>query len=615
MRDLWSGSLMLSWLVEKAIAKATEAGGKLVYPDQESVKAFNKGIEAFKDGGSDRPLPMLPNVFTMTVPAGNDAEGVAKAAEKAVIDEVVRLAGLVWSELSTATESPFKTEPTWDRQWNSQINSYFSVRSVLLKDPEGDWFKQMKQSAAAMAANKQVAHYPNSTPSGAGEYAPKCTLMGSFEAMGPAGMQSSRDFWEAVAAWRGVHGVRIRKGERLCAVALVKRFFPAVELGHTRIDDVATVAAKKWLEEADPDGKLGWKEGSYGDRDWSGQWLHGDGQEDDPRPPDSAGRLRPLIKEHGPPPTYYAIVDADGDKIGDWLSGKKLTAFRDHRTGQEFQNDLSTNLGKFTEQAARLATDYNAELIYAGGDDALAILPAAKAVAFVQALREAFRKCMEPGAGAMDADGKPTDKNLATLSAGIAIVHYKEDLRYALSTANAAQKVAKKQAGRDCIGLAVCKRSGDHTTVPLPLGAIGLADKFADLVRSFIGKTGEVGKADPATDRWAMALRPMMPALSGQADSAMALAELRRQLRRADDARGTKGKDGQPGELEGLVLPNAEAYIQEVERRWSEQKIDRIDMPSDSVRGRKADANWAAAFELFIQLCLSASFMARGRDQ
>ena len=54
-----------------------------------------------------------------------------------------------------------------------------------------------------------------------------------------------------------------------------------------------------------------------------------------------------------------------------------------------------------------------------------------------------------------------------TLSAGIAIVHYKEDLRFALDKARQAVRPAKDRGG-DAVEAFVARRSGEHVSVFVP---------------------------------------------------------------------------------------------------------------------------------------------------
>ncbi len=71
---------------------------------------------------------------------------------------------------------------------------------------------------------------------------------------------------------------RIRTGERLCAVSLVKRFawacYFSEEYGlkptELRYSDTATIAASDWLEEA----KIKPDVIRRNTRDWNGQWLY-----------------------------------------------------------------------------------------------------------------------------------------------------------------------------------------------------------------------------------------------------------------------------------------------------------------------------------------------------
>jgi CRISPR-associated protein Cmr2 len=126
-----------------------------------------------------------------------------------------------------------------------------------------------------------------------------------------------------------------------------------------------------------------------------------------------------------------------------------------------------------TRIAPGIVSDQHGELIYAGGDDLLALLPTEAALTCAARLESAFRGLRDANGGAAEgyfrgADG--VDRLVmgpnATLSAGIAVVHHKEDLRAALELARKAERSAKR-AGRNRLHLFIARRSGERSGVDL----------------------------------------------------------------------------------------------------------------------------------------------------
>jgi len=276
----------------------------------------------------------------------------------------------------------------------------------------------LELSTRLMGASRNVRHVPPST-----EKTPvpaKCSLMSIFEQMGPAVLVQSRRFWETMAERVQIGLDRIRKRERLCAVALTKRFSPyflARELGmaveELRTPDTATVAAAKWLDQAcqlgdplDPD-DIRRRCGT-----WSGQWLFASkpDQEDveDPEPKDV---WRAILRTRDDPrldspPAYYAILMMDGDHMGRWLSGEMLPKVEAvlHPRGVEYFRQLNDSLVERALTARRplgpachaaisealanfalhvvpqIVRQHHGFLVYTGGDDVLAMLPTSEAV-------------------------------------------------------------------------------------------------------------------------------------------------------------------------------------------------------------------------------------------
>ena len=243
----------------------------------------------------------------------------------------------------------------------------------------------------------------------------------------------------------------------------------------------------------------------------------------------------------GQPGKYYAVLALDGDQIGKWLSGEKTPTiedviadkaakyFREHVKGADaeawlkshrplspsYHLQFSEALANFSLYCARRIVEaHYGQLIYSGGDDALAMLPADEAIACAHGLRLAFQGSPKladayPAFFARTAQGfvqlaDPNDSNhgdwnrgcrrpaepswpllvpgpKASVSVGLAVGHTKEPLQDMIQEAHAAQKRAKADPekkvwnrerlavewklnegwGRDALAVTLFKRSGE----------------------------------------------------------------------------------------------------------------------------------------------------------
>lgn len=217
----------------------------------------------------------------------------------------------------------------------------------------------------------------------------------------------------------------------------------------------------------------------------------------------------------GHPSTYYAVLALDGDEMGKWLSGEKAPKVKDvlSRRAVEYFKDKAkfpegeawldsprpvspsfhlqfsealSNFGLYC--ARRIVEIHHGQLIYAGGDDVLAMLPAEDAIACAEGLRMAFRgdpalagrypsvfRIPFPGfvellegdwSGGCRRPSEPSWPLLvpgpeATVSIGIAIGHIKEPLQDMIESAQAAEKRAKGNLGRNALAVTLFKRSGE----------------------------------------------------------------------------------------------------------------------------------------------------------
>lgn len=236
--------------------------------------------------------------------------------------------------------------------------------------------------------------------------------------------------------------------------------------------------------------------------------------------------------------TYYSLIMMDGDRMGAILSGDTAThtaiPYRDsfhpnvqkgfdaqaakhkalHAYGQQ-PRAISPNrhlaisgaLNDFSQIVVRhvVEQEHLGRVIYAGGDDVLAMLPTADLLDTLQRLRHAYS-----GSAPQDAktdwghvrnrQGEVRDRLVlnkgfawlngrlmrmmgehATASTGAIVAHHQAPLGAVLQELRAAEKRAKNEGGRDAFSITIVKRTG---------GALYLTEKWGEpmnLLQALIG--------------------------------------------------------------------------------------------------------------------------------
>lgn len=157
--------------------------------------------------------------------------------------------------------------------------------------------------------------------------------------------------------------------------------------------------------------------------------------------------------ENKKPLPYYALLQADGDRMGAVIDNQKTR--KDHE-------DLSKALSKFAQDVKTIVKkkDNNGCLIYAGGDDVLAFLPLHTVLDCAKELAVQFTKSLSINPKFVDENENPP-----TLSVGVAIVHHTEPLQESLTTMRDAEKEAKSVKGKNALAIILSKRSGADTTI------------------------------------------------------------------------------------------------------------------------------------------------------
>lgn len=609
LRDLWTGSFLLAWLTRQAMEPILQVHGATAFVEPDMTDdpmgsaALRKNLRS----------PCLPNRFLAEVPREN-AEQLAQRCEKAFRD--------AWEALARTVRQKLEEELTnaglgkgWqdvaDRLWDKQIDSFFDVRWVVLPWEQATeqvnndllgpatnqgqlsddwlWTRRAHLAAKLLAAHKAIRKITpyKPDPDEAGMYPGKCSLMGTYEQIGPAKLAEAADFWQMFAQRVSIGGVRIRANERLCAISLVKRFAWPAYFSETfrsdpralRFEDIPTIAAAEWLMQEPALDPQQVRE-TY--QSWSGQWLHWmrpDQDEDEKKcPTEVLQKITTKRKEQGGAPTYYAILVMDGDRMGQHLRAQP---------GLKHPRTISKALTTFALGFAEdLIAEHYGTLIYCGGDDVLALLPTRQVLACAQRLNRKFREIWSQE---MATVGYSVP---ATLSAGIAVVHIKEDLRFALQMAREAEKRAKS-AGRNIVGIMVCRRSGEHTFALCPW-------PFLDTVNAWVEAfSPRNGKKPGASDRWARHLYRELPVLQALQEAAIK-AEIRRQVNRAEEETSRLLCPDDPKKAGDRIVAQFDDFCRQI------REGGRLSEVSES---------HGELLRNFLELCQTASFLARRRDE
>lgn len=142
---------------------------------------------------------------------------------------------------------------------------------------------------------------------------------------------------------------------------------------------------------------------------------------------------------------FVAVVKADGDSIGEVLSGKLFEKFKKNTTPSRLAA-VSRLIHEVCEDDLKKAIgDFGGECLFAGGDDVLAVLPGERSLEASMKIVSIFKERM---AGE------------CTMSAGVAIFHRKLPIYVGLDAAETLISIAKEREGKNSVAFAVIGGTG-----------------------------------------------------------------------------------------------------------------------------------------------------------
>lgn len=505
-RDLWGSSYLLSFLSAHAMRGAQEAGGRIIQPVVDADPLY-RWVSDHRDGVVPQ-IGSVPNHFVVEV-EGPGALMAANASVQGLKDAWQRVCDSVWRRyVEHAHAAGDGTEDIWNRQ----INSFWEV--TWTSGPAGE-------PGALLARRKRWrSHHSPDEPGD------KCTIMHDLQELsGYVRAESGRSrasqdrFWERVG--QRMSRLDLRDNERLCAIAFIKRLFPLVSncalgwnVDRSHWPSTANIAARPWVRRVIssapqpaeeyaaavqgnasnvlPDSRTVAGADVFSRLD--ANYLHRGfvlGNErlcplDENAPDGARGKLAGLLddiygaedetgRSLGPPPMFYALLLADGDRLG-------------RLAGELPEGVVGKALAKFTSVVPQTVSSHDGVTIYAGGDDVLAMLPVEQALDCASSLSQDYESAF-PG------------EHRGTLSAAVVFAHVQQPLGGVIAEArHLLDEVAKEGNGRNSLAVGVLKPSGLHcqwvTTWTRRLAggdgspALTLLDNLTGLIRTAAAEPG-----------------------------------------------------------------------------------------------------------------------------
>lgn len=551
-RDLWSGSFLLSWLITRGLFYLTSRIGpdSVIFPNLRKQPLFDlhwrktlwdklkshqqedKSIgETFPHTQEQLLTPNFPNVFLALVPAA-EAKELAQGTEDAIRDEWRKIAASVWEFAFPGKEQSVR----FNRQTERHLSLSWNVTPFPATLDEAEEMAEVLPDPELLIRFRTIRRFFEKSMPESHRDSRFYDSDGKLHNIGLAwSLVVARNAWEldavrqtrAFDAW-AIGGASEERGSVKDALNGKEEAIPLNGLSG---------AAQKLFKHNDPAGsttliKRLWhlaylkKNFGFSERDFRMPNTHSlakylndkDDADENVEHDQDSGRK------------YFAILAFDGDDMGKWVSGAKAPTFREQlanymENGQrkgaveyferihadDFLNtprlltpsyhlQFSEALSNFALYVApRIVKAYQGQLIYAGGDDVLAMLPAANALECARDLQLAFSGCApqrECGIRQLargflsisnDQLGNPIPFIVpgarATASVGIAMAHFKAPLQDIVREAQAAEKRAKKyDPGKNAFAISVFKHSGEISVWEGSFRESAVLDVFSKLL-------------------------------------------------------------------------------------------------------------------------------------
>ncbi len=444
-RDLWCGSWLLS---EAARAAARELHkhhpGCLIFPPLDALEE-----------------PNVSNILRAEV-AAPDAEAVRDLCQGA------KDTAAAWLVALGENARKKLAEPLREDVWSAQVDTILECYAawVPLGEDYGEAGRRLGRVLAARKATRDFRPCPPLATAGL----PKSSLDGAFETVLPKPPQNRR----------ARRKLGLSDNEQLDALGVMKRMAGDSE----QFTAYSRIAADPWIEESLTGEqrhrlrqaykpmvglglatRVGGNDGAYRALPYDAQLLYPsrlDRALSQTEDKDEEQKLRGLQEcvgwiGRGYPVPYAAILKADGDRMGQFLS--KASDVDQSRM-------MSRALQSFASRVREVVQHHRGHAIYAGGDDVLALVPLARSIRCAEELAAAFKERLASVAAELNIDAGDSP----TLSVGLGLGHFMEPLGALRARAEEAERLAKGSlcdSPRNALAIVLGIRSGGEHRVRL----------------------------------------------------------------------------------------------------------------------------------------------------
>ena len=539
-RDLWSGSFLISWLITTGLKKLSECVGPdaVIFPNLhgqplfdflwrddlwDKMKSHARSDKSIWEVLSWEPetilTPNFPNTFLALVPQ-SQAEELTCAVEAAIRTEWNDIANASWE--FAVKETDIDNRERFDRQIARHLTVSWQVTPFpkTLDDAEkiiGETLADIKVLERFRAMRKTFEndipqnhrdgrYYTNNDKTRLNNVGLAWSLIVALSAWQLGAVRQTRAF----SGWSIGSGKKENRGRIKDALNNREEALFWKETMPLLTDE----ARSEFKHEDDPVGAT-----TLIKRVWHRAWIMRNFDYFKPgdfaMPNTREIALNTDWDNKKDDAKYFAVIAFDGDDMGKWVSGEKSPQFgsqladyteNGERKGSKiyfeknaaailetprpvtpsYHLQFSQALSNFAIHIVpRIVKAHGGRLIYAGGDDVLAMMPATAAIECADDLQRAFsgrppkKECgiteISPGfLGVRSVKFEDQNGNkipilvpgpAASASCGIAMAHFKAPLQDVVREAQSAEKRAKKhfkkQGEKNAFAVSVFKHSGE----------------------------------------------------------------------------------------------------------------------------------------------------------
>lgn len=615
-RDLWSGSFLLARLMEAAMENIDKVAERFVFPTYRKVDDKNAN---------------LPNRYVAIFSTLERAENSAKLSTQQVEDCWNAIRTDVWNEIVR----DYATEETAEIWKQSDPDNCFEIRWVIVEGNPNNYRQWLKRIDDAFDARKRLHDFQQREEPGE-----KSTISGERQALRGAlhGNESERKqvqaFWQSLTNKKSLSAkeISLDGSERLDAIDTIKRFATKSRLipkqPYPSTSSVATASFVEGLLSVDPAKLQAWRDATRGplveiptgatnaipylaQKAGENNWiLQRDGdcyfrETFSPRrlekdygitSADEANRvaiegkrgLEKLLeatdeKALRHPTPYFAAIKMDGDHMGELLN--KVNSQDEHERISEALSDFTRTI-----VPPLLHEQYPGRLVYAGGDDVLALAPLARNLTeegkgqpgTITNVINLANRLQRQYCERLQKSVVEEQQQRVTASTSIAIAHHFAPLSFVLrAMRDAERRLAKERYGRNALVVTVIRRSGAQTQVGCHWQYKGLVDipkaQPIDLFSHFY----DLFDQDVLSPKCVHILLEEAPTLVWLESEAQ-ISEIRRVLQRQRiSEKKSELSDGEIGDLASHLILLAEAmdiehdYKDESRNKSTELDVDK----------------------------------------